>query len=114
MHINKLMSDDTILAELAQRLARLRIEAGLTQSDLAHEAGVSKRTVERIEAGASAQMSSIIRICRVLGLLPGMDQFIPPAAIRPMDLIKIKGKMRKRVSSKRKRRSSDETWKWDS
>ena len=31
--------------------------------------GVSKRTVERVEAGATTQMSTMIRILRVLGLL---------------------------------------------
>jgi transcriptional regulator with XRE-family HTH domain len=107
------MSDDTILAEIGRRLAQQRIEAGLTQADLAHEAGLSKRTVERIETGSSAQMSSIIRICRVLGLLPGLDHFIPPATLRPMDLIKVKGKTRKRAPSKRKHRSSDDTWNWE-
>mgnify|MGYP000461714881 CR=1 FL=1 len=51
-------------------------DSPLTQADLAHEAGVSKRTVERIEAGASAQMASLIRIFRVLDLMPALDRFI--------------------------------------
>ena len=113
MKIDKLLSDDAILAELGQRLARRRIESELTQADLAHEAGVSKRTVERIEAGASAQMASIIRICRVLGLLPGLDQFIPEPALKPMDMIKLKGKMRQRATSRRKTRGADDTWTWE-
>jgi len=112
MKIDTLMSDEAILAELGARLARRRIDWQLTQADLAYEAGVSKRTVERIEAGASAQMSSLIRIFRVLDLLPGMDQFIPPVGPRPMDLIKIKGKMRQRVSSGRKGDGTDEPWSW--
>jgi transcriptional regulator with XRE-family HTH domain len=112
MPIDNLMSDDAILAELGTRLARRRIDLQLTQARLAHEAGVSKRTVERIETGASAQMSSVIRICRVLDLLPGMDQFIPPAGPRPMDLIKIKGKRRQRASSSRKGSGPDDPWTW--
>jgi transcriptional regulator with XRE-family HTH domain len=102
MLIQKLMSDGAILAELGGRLARRRIDMALTQADLAREAGVSKRTVERIEAGASAQMASLVRICRVLDLIAGLDQFIPAAAPGPMALLKGRGKPRKRVSSDRK------------
>jgi transcriptional regulator with XRE-family HTH domain len=119
MLIHPLMSDDAILTELGGRLARRRIEMELTQADLAREAGVSKRTVERIEAGASAQMSSLLRICRVLDLIAGLDQFIPAAGPRPMELVKGQGKTRKRVSSSRKSGGeehpadpSDEPWTW--
>jgi transcriptional regulator with XRE-family HTH domain len=113
MQIDKLMSDDAILAELGTRLARRRIDLRLTQAELAHEAGISKRTVERIEAGASAQMASIIRICRVLDLLPGVDRFIPPAGPRPMELIKTKGKRRQRASSGGKGQGPDDRWTWE-
>lgn len=102
IQIHKLMSDDTILAELGGRLARRRIDMALTQADLAREAGVSKRTVERIESGASAQMSSLLRICRVLDLIAGLDQFIPPEGPRPLALLIGRGKIRKRAPSGRK------------
>jgi transcriptional regulator with XRE-family HTH domain len=113
MKIDKLMSDDAILAELGDRLARRRIDLQLTQADLANEAGVSKRTVERIESGASAQMVNIIRICRVLDLVPELERLVPQATPRPMDLIKVKGRQRKRASSSRKRRKPDDRWTWE-
>jgi transcriptional regulator with XRE-family HTH domain len=113
MQIDKLISDAAILAELGKRLARLRLDLQLTQADLAREAGISKRTVERIEAGESAQMSNLIRICRVLDLLPGVDRFIPPVGPRPMDLIKNKGKRRQRASSNRKSGAPDDHWSWE-
>jgi transcriptional regulator with XRE-family HTH domain len=112
MQIDKTMSDAAILAELGARLARRRIDLQLTQAELAREAGIAKRTVERIEAGASAQMAGMIRIFRVLDLLPGMDRFIPPAGPRPMELIKNKGKQRQRASSGRRDGGRDEPWTW--
>lgn len=112
MLIDKTMSDAAILAELGARLARRRIDLQLTQADLAREAGISKRTVERIEAGGSAQMASMIRIFRVLDVIPEMDQFIPPSGPRPMDLIKNKGKQRQRASSSRKDGGRDDPWTW--
>lgn len=112
MQISKLMTDEAILVELGQRLARRRIDFQLTQADLAHEAGVSKRTVERMESGASAQLSSIIRIGRVLDLMSGLDQFVPPNGPRPMDLVKLKGKTRQRASPSRRNSVSNAKWTW--
>ena len=109
--LSPLMTDAAILAELGQRLARCRIGRQLTQAALAHQAGVSKRTVERIEAGASTQMVSLIRICRVLDLIAGIEQWIPQAVPRPMDLIGRKGKVRQRASSSRP--DTDKPWTWD-
>lgn len=111
--LSTLMTDDAILAELGRRLARCRIDRQLTQAELAHQAGVSKRTVERIEAGASTQMVSVIRISRVLDLIPGLDQWIPQPGLRPMDLIGRKGKTRQRASSGRKTAGADKPWTWD-
>lgn len=113
MDISKLLTDDAILAEIGKRIARCRLDRQLTQADMAEQAGVSKRTVERIEAGASAQFSTIIRILRVLDLLHGLDHLIPEPGPRPMDLLKQKGKVRQRASSKRRPARTDKNWSWD-
>ena len=111
MKIEGLLTDEAILAELGGRLARHRLELQLTQEMLAEQAGISKRTVERVEAGATTQISSMIRILRVLGLLDRLDTLVPDARPRPMDLLKLKGKARKRASGKRKPKD-EKPWKW--
>jgi transcriptional regulator with XRE-family HTH domain len=73
---------------MGTRIARRRLDMGFTQAQVAEQAGVAKRTLERIEAGASAQMSNMIRILRVLDLLPGLDRMIPPELAGPIDLLK--------------------------
>jgi transcriptional regulator with XRE-family HTH domain len=113
MKISPLLTDDAILAELGERMARRRIDLQLTQADVAEQAGIAKRTVERIEAGASAQMSSIIRILRVLELLPDLDTIIPEVAARPMDLLLRKGKLRQRATSRNRADRPEQPWSWD-
>jgi transcriptional regulator with XRE-family HTH domain len=108
----KTMTDDAVLEELGRRLERRRLDLQLTQAKLAKQAGVSKRTVERMEAGAAAQTLSLIRILRVLELLQGLDRLIPEAGPRPMDLLKLKGKERKRASSSRAADKPGEVWSW--
>ena len=106
------MGDDAVLEELGRRLGQRRIALRLTQAELAREAGVSKRTIERIEAGAATQSLNLIRILRVLDLLPGLDRLIPETGPRPMDLLKLKGKARKRASSRRSAHPSGDGWSW--
>ena len=107
------LSDEAILRQLGQRLARCRLNLGLTQAVLAEQAGVSKRTVERVESGGSTQMSTMIRIMRVLGLLEALDGAIPEVAPRPLDLLRMKGKQRQRASSKTRPAETEDTWSWD-
>jgi transcriptional regulator with XRE-family HTH domain len=111
MKIESLLTDQAILAELGQRFAQRRLELQLTQEMLAEQAGVSKRTVERLEAGATTQLSTVIRILRVLELLDRLETLLPEAGPRPMDLLKLKGKTRKRAGGRRK--PADGTpWTW--
>lgn len=113
MNISKLLTDDAVMAEMGKRIARCRIDLQVTQADMAEQAGVSKRTVERIEAGSSAQFSTIIRILRVLDLLQGLDRLIPEPGPRPMDLLKLQGKVRQRASSTRRSERAPKKWSWD-
>ena len=112
MDISDLYTDEAILTELGERIARARIDGQLTQAAMAEQAGVSKRTVERIEAGASTQLSSVLRVLRVLGLLEGLNQLVPESGPRPMDLMKLKGKTRQRASSPRIVSESKTPWTW--
>jgi len=113
MKISKLLADDAILTEIGERIARRRLDLQLTQATAAEQAGVAKRTLERIEAGHSAQMSSLIRILRVLDGLPGLDRMIPEAGPRPMDLLKCKSKVRQRASRRRSSDQPEKPWTWD-
>ncbi len=112
MTITKLLTDNTILQEMGRRLTERRLDLQLTPAEVATEAGLSKRTVERIEAAAAARFSNIIRLLRVLDLLEGLDNLIPETGPSPMDLLKRKGKVRQRVSSRRRENRSDEEWTW--
>ena len=113
MEINKLLADEAILAEIGERIAHTRLDLSVTQADVAEQAGISKRTLERIESGASAQMSSLIRIIRVLDLLPDLERMIPAVGPSPMDLLRRKGKVRQRASSRKHSDQPDAPWSWD-
>ena len=107
-------SDQAILATLGARLKRARLALDLTQAHLADEAGVSKRTVERLEAGGSTQLSTFVRILRVLGLLDNLDAFLPERRPQPMDLLERQGRERQRASGREVRPAAiaQGAWTW--
>ncbi|HHO51885.1 MAG TPA: XRE family transcriptional regulator [Deltaproteobacteria bacterium] len=105
-------TDETVLKELGSRLRRHRLSLDLTQAQLAHEAGVSKRTLERIEAGGSAQVSSLIRILRGLDLLANFEVLVPDLRQRPMELLELSGRERKRASGTTERDPPPTPWVW--
>jgi transcriptional regulator with XRE-family HTH domain len=118
MIITSELTDMAVLHEIGDRLERRRIDAGLTQAQLAEEAGISKRTVERIEAGYSTDSVMLLRVLRVLKLLEALDQLVPELPQSPLMLLKSRGRARKRVGHSR--RLPDGTaapkpaapWKW--
>jgi transcriptional regulator with XRE-family HTH domain len=98
MKITSQLTDDALLGELGSRFARIRIDRRLTQAQLAEQAGVSKRTVERLERGeAGTQLWGFLRLCRVLGLVERLDVLLPEPEPSPLELMKLRGRLRRRV-----------------
>ena len=99
MHLDELMTDSAVLAELGRRLARHRLERNWTQAELAAEAGVGQATVQRAERGESVQMTSMIKLLRTLELLGGLDLAVPESIDLPIaQLEREQRKLRRRAS----------------
>ncbi|HEV2441257.1 MAG TPA: helix-turn-helix domain-containing protein [Steroidobacteraceae bacterium] len=124
MQISRGLTDAAVLQALGERIARHRIQAGLTQTELAERAGIGKRTVERVEAGHGAELVTLLRVLRVLGLVDGLQQLIPELPPSPIAQLRLRGKVRQRVAHARVRRTalagkappgvkeSDKPWTW--
>ena len=105
------LSDKALLRQLGERLLQYRLNRNITQEALAKEAGVSVRTINRVERGHSTQLSNFFRLLRSLGLLDNMDALIPEPALSPIQQIKLQGKNRKRASSEEPVKDND-AWTW--
>lgn len=107
-------ADAALLAQLGTGLARHRVQRGLTQLDLATRAGVSLRTVIRLEAGASTQLTNLVRVLRALGLVDNLQQLAPPLPPSPLEQLAVKKKQRQRVrrSARRDRDAGAPGWQW--
>jgi len=113
MKIEKRATDESVLTELGSRFARIRLERNLTQAQLAEQAGISKRTIERLETGAAAtQLSGFVRVCRALNVLERLDALIPEPVPSPVELLKLRGRQRQRASTSKPVKPAAKKWQW--
>lgn len=107
------LSDRAVIEEIGRRLEALRLGRNQTQAQLATQAGVSKRTIERLESGAVAvQLSGLVRVCRALDLLDRLDAFVPEPLASPIALLKLRGRSRRRASGKPAPGPAPKAWTW--
>jgi transcriptional regulator with XRE-family HTH domain len=100
-----------IEAALCKRLESIRLSRNITQAQLAEEAGVSTRTIGRLEKGQGVSLDTFIRIMMALGIQQGLEALMPDPAVRPIERIGSNAGERKRA---RPIQSSDRrpTWSW--
>lgn len=98
METNDHMTDAAALAALGERIAGHRLERNLTQAELAREAGISQRTLVRLEGGESTQLTNLVRVLRALGLLANLEAVVPPPLPNPLEQLRSREKRRKRAS----------------
>lgn len=102
-----------MLEELGARLRGVRLERNMSQADLAAEAGVGRVTLQRLEEGKSASMTTFVRVLRALDLLDGIDRWIPQQTASPIEELQQRGKQRKRAGGPRgDGDSGSKPWRW--
>lgn len=90
-----------IATELGERVKIARLNADLTQKELALKAGISIKAVTNSEKGKST-LESMVAILVALEMVEQLNSFIPKQNISPVQLAKLKGKQRKRATGTHK------------
>ena len=107
------MGNEAVQAMLGKRLKRERLNQNITQEVLAKQASISRRTLVAAEKGEGTTLETLIRLLRGLGKLEQLDQFLPEPPISPIQLAKLKGKVRQKASGKLRYPAEHNTaWKW--
>jgi len=98
----KTASSSQIEQALGELLARHRLNNNLSQVVLAERAGVSLRTIKRVENGEGSSLDTFVRILIALGLQENLESLIPIADFSPLDRIDEKTHERQRARTARK------------
>ena len=106
MAITNQMADQAILSALGSRLARIRLNQNVSQAALAELAGVTPLTVHNIESGANANMRSVIRVMRALGIAGNLEAAFPELPVSPIQAAEREARQRRKASGNRRRADS--------
>lgn len=93
-------SPDAVATELGNRLKQARLNADLTQNELADKAGISIKLVQGAEKGKT-QLVTLVAILQALDLAEQLNNFIAPQDISPIQLMKLHGRKRQRASGRK-------------
>ncbi|MCP4980609.1 MAG: helix-turn-helix transcriptional regulator [Gammaproteobacteria bacterium] len=105
--------DETPIAiaeELGERLKQARLNADMTQVEVAEQAGISRKAVINAEKG-KAQLETLIAIMAALRLTDQLNNFLPVQEISPIQLAKLQGRKRQRASGQ-KSSPTHEPYEW--
>lgn len=107
-----LLSDNKIEASLCSRLESERLRRNITQAELARQAGISVRTVRRMEKGEGISLATFIRVLKALRLEDRLEAVLPKQEISPIQRVSKTIHVRERASGKRSPKKTTEPWKW--
>lgn len=77
--------------ELGLSIARLRLSQDLKQSELAYEAGVSHRTLQRLEAGEAVRSDGLLRVIHTLGRSEAVMAALDSPTLSPYEQLSSQG-----------------------
>ena len=80
-------TSEQIEAALCERLERIRLSRNVTQQQLASEAGVSTRTIGRLEKGEGVSLDTFIRVLMAMRIQHGLANLLPDPSVRPIERI---------------------------
>lgn len=113
MNFDAHLSDEAFLKLLGERLTAIRLSRNLSQQQLADEAGLGLRTIQRLEQGAgSAQLTGFVHVCRVLGLMERFDILLPESSVSPIENLNAQRRKRQRASNTKIAAKENKKWEW--
>jgi len=108
----KLANSHQIEANLCKRLERIRLSRNITQKQLADEAGVSLKTIGRLEQGLGTSLDTFIRVMIALNIQHHLESLLPDPSIRPVERINRQQRAGRKRARPVKPSGNADTWTW--
>ena len=99
---------DDYIRMIGDRIKAYRVNLGLTQQDLEDRSGVSKRSISRLEQGATIQLDNLMKILIALRLDDNIELLIPDQRMRPSSYLR-DGRP-KNIRARKSKKNSNIQW----
>ncbi len=96
-NITSTSTGEQIEAALCSRIEKIRLSRNMTQKQLADEAGVSLRTIGRLEKGEGISLETFIRVLIALRIQHNLEGLLPDPSVRPVERVQARGRERLRA-----------------
>lgn len=107
MRAFNLLTYQEICRELGQRCRRLRLQANLSQLELAERAGVSLSSIRRMEASGQSTLELLVRVNQALHLTNHLENLLVLPVLSIADAERNEATdMRQRATSPRRKKSA--------
>lgn len=77
--------NDEIERRIGESVRQWRIDAGLSQDELAERASLSRSAVQAVETGRGSRLATLIRVLRALDRSDALDALTPRAGPSPIE-----------------------------
>ncbi len=77
--------NEEIEERIGAAVRQWRIDAGLSQDELAERASLSRTAIKRLEAGLGTRLESLIRALLALGRIDALDALTPRTGPSPIE-----------------------------
>lgn len=108
----KPVRSEVIERDLCKKLESVRLLQNVSQAKLAEAAGVSRRTISRMENGAGTTLDTFIRVMLALNLSDHLAALLPDSDIRPIERVGRKGKGERKNASSPRTPQQTKKWEW--
>lgn len=105
-------TSNQIEVALCKQLESIRLSRNITQVQLAEEAGVSPRTIGRLEKGHGVSLDTFIRVLRALGIQQNLAVLLPDPSVRPVERVGAAGVERRRARPSQRSTERSTAWAW--
>lgn len=93
-------------AMLGEQVRKLRLSRNIDQATLAERAGISRRALQSLEAGAGSSTASLLSVVRALDREDWLALLAPIATINPLYMVRARRERQRATSARAKSSSS--------
>ncbi|MDO4511443.1 MAG: helix-turn-helix transcriptional regulator [Bacteroidales bacterium] len=108
------LTDSQIQSRIGGKIKTTRLKQNITQASLAHSAGISRSSLQKMEMGEIGSFDTFLRVLRTLGLLDQLASLCEEPQLSPSEYYEIqnslKRQQRKRASGVINNNEQQSTW----